>query len=188
MGVYFILSGAFRYTPDFTDTGDDENINVSEWLCEACLWTPWVHLGLLQAGTKATLMYIDSSKFRECVRSSRSAVDIPSRYAMLFVQHLNATVREGYNLSDRQIPGFNTMAACLGGDVNLDDTEPQALNGALDLDDNRAELLEDYPAPEQADCESEEPLTLAPVSLGSPSRSQGRGEPCSEEPSTMHAL
>eukprot|EP00929_Paragymnodinium_shiwhaense_P083868 TRINITY_DN44816_c0_g2_i1.p1 TRINITY_DN44816_c0_g2~~TRINITY_DN44816_c0_g2_i1.p1 ORF type:complete len:842 (-),score=171.99 TRINITY_DN44816_c0_g2_i1:206-2731(-) len=105
--MYFVKSGTLRYTPDFSDTGDDENTFVNEWLCESCLWTPWIHIGLMQASTKATLMTIDSQKFRECIRAGRSNFMQPSKYAMCYVNHLNELVREGENLTDREMPLFN---------------------------------------------------------------------------------
>jgi len=185
MGVYFILSGAFRYTPDFTDTGDDENINVSEWLCEACLWTPWVHLGLLQAQTKATYLFIDSPKFREVVRSSRSGVMIPSKYAMLFIKHLNSTVKEGYNLSDREIPGFDAEDACKVTYANPDHTEPETLEDVVAADNTQ--LLGDR-SPASVSFSAYEADPLTPDSSNSPLGWNGRNAPSSEETSTMHVL
>merc|ERR1712032_1545747 len=56
----FVMSGRLTYSQ-----GASEHLKVAygQWICEASLWTTWVHIGTLQAHTECRLLGIDATRF-----------------------------------------------------------------------------------------------------------------------------
>lgn len=68
---------------------EEEKGTADHCVAEACLWTPWVHCGTSAVKGKAILICLNSSKFREVVRSVRWVKMETTAYARAFVQYLN---------------------------------------------------------------------------------------------------
>merc|ERR1712217_430245 len=67
-------------------------------VCEACLWTPWVHLGDLQAVSQVQLVAIDSKEFRHAAKIHGAFKHLFADYAAGFVKAI--TQRPECRISD----------------------------------------------------------------------------------------
>lgn len=106
--MIFLCNGLMQYIPgeiedelnnshnSFVST--PEMVLVGQWVCEPVLWTPWIHLGDLEAMQDSQVIQIDSSKFGETVASARKLLLAMRRYAEGFLAHLNEVDKE--DLSD----------------------------------------------------------------------------------------
>jgi hypothetical protein len=88
----------------------DESVYTGSWLSEATLWvSDWVHLGEAICAQRCSLLALRASAFHDVVQSSRSMKVRPSRYADVFVKHLNAP-GDG-QMTDLENNGFDYQAA-----------------------------------------------------------------------------
>lgn len=69
-------------------------LTTGEWICEASLWTSWVHLGDLQAVTDASVISIDTAIFGQGVSRDLSLWYVLHKYGQRFVEELNVVNRE----------------------------------------------------------------------------------------------
>lgn len=87
--MFFMKSGLLRYTRGEYE-GDVIFVKTSDWLSEACLWTPWRHLGHSQAISSCLLINLDAQQFIDIVGGAGFVGKFdPACYARLFVEHLN---------------------------------------------------------------------------------------------------
>jgi len=73
------------------EVSDDggELISEGSWVAEAVLWTPWVHLGDLQAQTECQVITIEASIFGETIQMNRPLWLSVQKYALKFMDALN---------------------------------------------------------------------------------------------------
>eukprot|EP00438_Fugacium_kawagutii_P009044 Skav202979 [mRNA] locus=scaffold2274:567188:569157:- [translate_table: standard] len=79
--AYFKLSGKLSY---FQDQGEEE-VNNTYWVAEACLWTPWIHMGDFEAQEVSDLLCLDASGFCETLSKSWSTQQAANAYAKQFL-------------------------------------------------------------------------------------------------------
>jgi len=122
--MYFIKHGRLIYTQDKGECGYNEVLSSGSWMCEACLWTSWRHLGWAYASAKASLLTIEAAKFLRVIRTCSTPTLQPAIYASEFVSFLNKeepglVLREPIN--DLSHEGFDMEQAirdsCVGGSV-----------------------------------------------------------------------
>lgn len=87
--MFFIISGTLQY---LQRDADPRFVKDGEWLCEAVLWTNWMHCGTLQAETNCTLLVLDKEQF--CYTISPFPTHHARDYAGAFVEELNRTDRD----------------------------------------------------------------------------------------------
>jgi len=98
--VVFVSSGALEYTlGEVTDSpqhgeAHGEVLRENKWVCEAVLWTPWLHLGDLLAVTESQIVSVDAASFSEAVQINKPLWHAVHRYADKFVRALNEVSRE----------------------------------------------------------------------------------------------
>jgi len=106
VAMYFVTMGELTYRMDHLDK--IEIIKSHQWLCEAVLWTDWVHQGRVVATGECELVAIDCRKFHDTV--SKFATDriwAFEQYGKKFVQGMN------------ELAGFTTNET--DDDVDLSD-------------------------------------------------------------------
>jgi len=68
--MHYVIKGHMRYLQEvvWNRSGEKLKSNVSEgtWLCEAALWTHWLHVGRMEAITAAELLTLDVEKVISC--------------------------------------------------------------------------------------------------------------------------
>lgn len=112
--MYFVKTGTLRYTLDHSlpQPGDwhelsetDIPVQANEWICEACLWTPWRHCGYMHAFAGTMLVGLEAEKFFDVARRTRTSAMSPARYGEHFVHFLSGMpVR---HLTDLHSYGFD---------------------------------------------------------------------------------
>jgi len=73
-------------------------------MCEPCLWTQWVHLGIMQSVNNATLAIINCRQFAIDCREDAEMHAFVLSYAKLYIERLNAMSLR--TLSDWFSPAF----------------------------------------------------------------------------------
>jgi len=85
------------YTDEEEESLCEEGLNSrvaeGQWITEAVLWTPWIHLGDLQAITDCQLITVDANSFGSAVRNATSLWSVLHRYGLAFVLELNTISR-----------------------------------------------------------------------------------------------
>jgi len=90
-GMLIVKSGRLMYRNELSD--EETVLLPGDWVCEASLWTQWVHCGELWAVKDSALLHIDSSLLQEVIGRSSGVNGFkkrePHRYAERFVEKLN---------------------------------------------------------------------------------------------------
>jgi len=85
---YYISDGRCRY-----DHSDLESVRLARlsnvWVAEMCLWTPWLHMGNLEAQDISRLISIEVATFCDVVDKNQRIRRMASDYAVDFVRDLN---------------------------------------------------------------------------------------------------
>jgi len=89
--MFFVTRGRLEYIMD--GVPDPVPIKPGEWVCEAVLWTAWMHAGTLRAVTDCTLVALNAERFQKIV--SAFPTDHARKYAENFVAALNWNVESG---------------------------------------------------------------------------------------------
>lgn len=84
--VYFIKTGLLQYVHL---SGEEMRVVPKMWVCEAALWTNWIHRGQLTAITDCRLFALDCKKFQDISSSFEHHAFDPKKYAIEFVKDLN---------------------------------------------------------------------------------------------------
>ncbi len=79
--AYFKLGGTLAY---YRDQGE-EIVDDSCWVAEACLWTPWIHMGDFEAKSVSDLLCLDADSFCETLAKTWSTQLVASAYAVEFL-------------------------------------------------------------------------------------------------------
>ncbi len=94
----FILSkGSVLYSQEpAIDTCDSETTLESDGqlLCEAALWTEWLHVGTLEALSRGNVLAIQVSPFVQITTSSPGIAHITVEYGRTFVVKVRKAIQE----------------------------------------------------------------------------------------------
>lgn len=82
--MFYVVGGRLMYQQTRRSVAFFER---GAWICEANLWTRWIHCGTLRAVSESRLLVLDAVKFQEIISSFPS--DHASLYAHEFVDWLN---------------------------------------------------------------------------------------------------
>lgn len=80
-------------------------LSGGQWMCEAVLWTTWVHCGTLVSEAHCKLLQLDAEKFRTIM--SRIPTRDASKYGSAYIQKLNRVDRA--RLSDIWMPDYEDI-------------------------------------------------------------------------------
>jgi len=83
--MFFVMHGKLEYAHN--DYAEVAVIGSSTWVCEAVLWTKWVHCGTLRAISESKLMALDAKKFQN-IMGTLISMHV-TRYGESFVYNLN---------------------------------------------------------------------------------------------------
>eukprot|EP00435_Cladocopium_sp_Y103_P023873 s944_g5.t2 len=85
---YYISDGRCRY--DHSSLESVRAMRLSNvWIAEMCLWTPWLHMGNLEAKDISRLISIEVATFCDVVDKNQRVRRMASDYAVEFVRDLN---------------------------------------------------------------------------------------------------
>lgn len=85
---YYISDGRCRY--DHSTLKSARLARLSNvWIAEMCLWTPWLHMGNLEAQDISRLISIEVATFCDAVDKNQRIRRMASDYAVEFVRDLN---------------------------------------------------------------------------------------------------
>lgn len=90
--MVFLVAGQLIYTPK-RENSAQVPVNNGQWCCEAVLWCPWVHHGMLRAKVESDLMTLCALKFREVVTEHCIDMSYAQAYGEAFVQALNEAAK-----------------------------------------------------------------------------------------------
>lgn len=89
--MFFVKHGALEYvmlSPGGIET-ERHQVRVNSWLCEAALWTSWVHQGYLEATSDAVLLSLGGQHFQSTLSQHHAEMWIAQAYAAEFVRSMN---------------------------------------------------------------------------------------------------
>lgn len=123
----FLSSGMLDYTlGELEGTRSDEESNndesrkyseyilIGQYVCEAVLWCPWLHLGDLQALTECSMVNVDAEAFGQAIRINKPLWIGVKRYAQRFITELNRLPRE--DLTDMLNTRFSSASLVVESD------------------------------------------------------------------------
>lgn len=90
--MFFPVSGQLIYTPK-REGYAQVPVSKGLWCCEAVLWCPWVHHGIMRAKIESELIALNALKFREVVTDHYIDMSYAQSYGLAFVQALNEAVK-----------------------------------------------------------------------------------------------
>ena len=79
--AYMKLDGTLSY---YRDQGE-ELVNDQVWVAEACLWTPWIHMGDFEAEEVSDLLCLDADGFCAIMSKTWSTQQMANSYARQFL-------------------------------------------------------------------------------------------------------
>merc|ERR1711988_1428461 len=91
--MFFPVAGQLVYTPK-RETRLQIDVGKGDWCCEAILWCPWVHHGVLRAKIESELIGLNAQKFREVVTEHYIDVSHAQTYGLAFVRALNEAAKD----------------------------------------------------------------------------------------------
>jgi len=90
--AYYIVTGSVTYIqePETSPVSQQEATRIvgGTWLCEAALWTNWVHVGSAYANDPSQVMEVDSERLVKSLRKHRLIDTLMQAYAHIFHDHL----------------------------------------------------------------------------------------------------
>lgn len=117
--MFFPVDGQLTYIPK-REGCDTVSVSKGQWCCEAVLWCPWVHHGVLRASVESELMALDAMKFREVITEHYIDMCYAQSYGLAFVQALNDAAKAA------EVTGTGYIS-----DLTSDLLESQALQDVL---------------------------------------------------------
>lgn len=83
--AYYVVDGSLTYVqePDTAPVHKTTSGNVvrGAWLCEAALWTKWVHVGSAHANSTSQIMTVNADRMLKCIQRHRPIQDLVETYA-----------------------------------------------------------------------------------------------------------
>jgi hypothetical protein len=89
--MYFLCSGTMQYV---SISGQVSTVEAIQWISEATLWTPWMHVGVLTAMSECRVVVLSAQTFQDIVYEHDHTDMDPRTYAVEFVNELNKTEEE----------------------------------------------------------------------------------------------
>jgi len=86
--MYIIAKGEFQY---LSLDRPDEAVNNGQWICEACIWMSWMHLGTMVSRTDSRICAVYSQRFQESVSVCSDSAFNLRVYAREFLIEIQST-------------------------------------------------------------------------------------------------
>jgi len=91
---YLVVSGKLNYTqvPGSSPATDPRTafVGAGQWLCEAALWSHWIHVGTLQAETECQLFVVCAKELDSVLRRNRVLRDVTTEYCRRFHERITS--------------------------------------------------------------------------------------------------
>jgi len=101
--MLLINHGILTYVFGSSANPQKTGLEKGHWVCEASLWVPWVHRGMLTATKDSSMYELNGVEFQSIVSSfEHSAGFDPMKYAIRFLDELNSLPKE--EVSDLPLP------------------------------------------------------------------------------------
>lgn len=124
--MYFVVRGELKYesdggTPKQRNTGEERHpatkIKRRGWVCEAVLWTDWVHTGSVQALTDSEVIGLDNEKFQAVLHTHRAHIWLAKKYGQEFIRQMNllSAAGEGPEEQMGQNPALRKLKSSKSG-------------------------------------------------------------------------
>jgi len=86
--AYIVISGELMYSQDRNTARVSSCVQksavASDWLCEAVLWSDWIHVGHAEAVCASEIMSVSVEQFKEVAQKSRASMFVFQKYAAAF--------------------------------------------------------------------------------------------------------
>jgi len=85
--MYFILSGTVLYTQDPSTSmvsALQHDVVEHRYLCEACLWTEWTHVGTAGAMSRCEIIHVSPAGLMESIRTDETVAKVFRTYGAIF--------------------------------------------------------------------------------------------------------
>jgi len=86
--IYVIVCGELHYT--CTDECEHVPVLKEDWLCEPAFWTPWMHVGSVQAKTETKIVSIEVASFMQVISHEKRANKLAASYCHFYLAWLNS--------------------------------------------------------------------------------------------------
>ena len=83
--VLLLRTSSWVWTLAYYRDQGEEIVDDSCWVAEACLWTPWIHMGDFEAKSVSDLLCLDADSFCETLAKTWSTQLVASAYAVEFL-------------------------------------------------------------------------------------------------------
>merc|ERR1712136_372005 len=108
-GAFLVISGRLNYTrtPEVSivDTYEEQIVEEDTWLCEAALWTYWVHTGACEAQSTSRVALIQATLLGSLVHRHRHLRELAVAYAYTFHKKLLQCSCHESAITDLVVPG-----------------------------------------------------------------------------------
>ena len=108
-GAFLVVSGRLLYfrNPDMSlvDTFEEQIVEQDTWLCEAALWTYWVHMGACEAKSISLVVVIQAILLDAVVWRHRHIRELAVAYASAFHKKLLEGSCRECDITDIAVPG-----------------------------------------------------------------------------------
>lgn len=86
--AYQLIRGEITYQQEPETSGVSESesfpVDVKTWMCEAALWTEWIHVGTALAWTRCQLLRVSAEGLAKCMRKHALIMGITQEYGICF--------------------------------------------------------------------------------------------------------
>lgn len=86
--MFFVVAGSLKYAHSRSECY--YSICPIQWVCEACLWTPWIHCGSMRARSECALLALEAERVAHIAVQFHAHVSYAQRYGHGFVKHINS--------------------------------------------------------------------------------------------------
>lgn len=90
--AYYLVEGRVTYVQDPETSAvyapEHTAVSAGKWLCEAALWTKWIHVGTAFVDEFAQVMSLDAEETIKSLRKHRLVEDVIQSYARIFHERL----------------------------------------------------------------------------------------------------
>jgi len=140
--AFYVVSGSLNYLLDMEGVGVEDaeptaqTVREGTWMCEAALWTEWIHVGRAEATTRAKLLSISAAGLLEALSRHRMVRDIALDYSKLYHSRIvSASPSGNMSLTDLEVPftGWDDLVVTMG-------KEHQVRIGLVALDHINAQI------------------------------------------------
>ena len=108
-GAFCVVSGRLSYlqSPEKSavDTFQEQKMERDTWLCEAALWTYWVHVGTCEAMSTSQVVLVQSTPLAAVVQRNRHVRELAVAYASAFHTRLVQCSCIESEITDLVVPG-----------------------------------------------------------------------------------